>query len=60
MMRDQLDDISQQTTLVARWQMVDGELQFVGLVPRPRDTAIEAEMEQDELDPDDDQPSWRA
>jgi hypothetical protein len=51
-----------ETTLVERWTMVGDELQFVGLAPRPRDIAVDAEMEQDELDPDDDddQPSWRA
>ena len=46
--------------LVSRWKMVGDELQFVGMAPRPREIAVDAEMEQDELDPDDELPSCRA
>jgi hypothetical protein len=42
----------QETTLVKRWRMTDGELHYVGEVPAPRPRDIAVEMEQDELDPD--------
>jgi hypothetical protein len=63
------------TATVKRWTMVGRELEYVGLVPRPRiaveidyDDELEVTIDDDDRDvleqlhhePDDDQPSWRA
>jgi hypothetical protein len=56
-MPDQLDDIRQQTTLVRRWRMVNGELVYVGMAPRPLDPDDDRDaLDQLHHEPDDDQP----